>query len=110
MESYQTKNIVLTAGYYQAQEIVENLFEVEMDDPIVFAAKHYPDTMYFHQAIKQPDAPHFVEATIKEISGHIERGHWQLIPIEDVPKGTNILDTAGYLPHLSAPTNSTRPM
>eukprot|EP00957_Ditylum_brightwellii_P156179 11887705-Ditylum_brightwellii.AAC.1 len=48
--------------------------------------------MYFHQAIKQPDAPQFVEAIIKEINGHIERGHWQLIPIADVPKGTKILD------------------
>eukprot|EP00957_Ditylum_brightwellii_P161074 12263570-Ditylum_brightwellii.AAC.1 len=66
---------------------------MEIDDPIAFAAKHDPDTMYFHQAIKQPDAPHFVEAIVKEIKGHIERGHWQLIPIEDVPKGTKILDT-----------------
>eukprot|EP00957_Ditylum_brightwellii_P144037 10975346-Ditylum_brightwellii.AAC.1 len=62
-----------------------------MDDPIAFAAKHDPDTMYFHQAIKQPDAPQFIEAIVKEINGHIERGHWQPIPIEDVPKGTKIL-------------------
>eukprot|EP00957_Ditylum_brightwellii_P039763 3010344-Ditylum_brightwellii.AAC.1 len=48
--------------------------------------------MYFHQAIKQPNAPQFVKAIVKEINGHIERGHWQLISIEDVPKGTKILD------------------
>eukprot|EP00957_Ditylum_brightwellii_P025621 1936691-Ditylum_brightwellii.AAC.1 len=48
--------------------------------------------MYFHQVIKQPDAPQFVEAIVKNISGYIERGHWQLIPIEDVPKGTKSLD------------------
>eukprot|EP00957_Ditylum_brightwellii_P136898 10440603-Ditylum_brightwellii.AAC.1 len=37
---------------------------MEMDDPIAFATKHDPDTV----------------------------GHWQLIPIEDVPKGTKMLD------------------
>eukprot|EP00957_Ditylum_brightwellii_P013342 1007879-Ditylum_brightwellii.AAC.1 len=65
---------------------------MEMNDLIAFAAKHDPDTMYFHQAIKQPDDPQFVEAIVKEINGHTERGHWQLIPIEEVPKGTKILD------------------
>eukprot|EP00957_Ditylum_brightwellii_P025248 1911403-Ditylum_brightwellii.AAC.1 len=45
---------------------------MEMDIPIAFAAKHDPDTMYFHQAVKQ--------------------GHWQIIPIEEVPKGTKIFD------------------
>eukprot|EP00957_Ditylum_brightwellii_P179239 13654855-Ditylum_brightwellii.AAC.1 len=68
MESYQTKDVVLTAEYYQAQEIMENVIEMEMDDPIAFVAKHDPDTMYFHQVIKQPDAPQFVEAIVKEIN------------------------------------------
>eukprot|EP00957_Ditylum_brightwellii_P122530 9344192-Ditylum_brightwellii.AAC.1 len=72
MESYQTKDIVLTAEYYQAQEIMENLIELEMDDPLAFTTKHDPDTMHFHQAIKKPDAPQFFEAI--------------------VPKGTKILD------------------
>eukprot|EP00957_Ditylum_brightwellii_P200990 15321019-Ditylum_brightwellii.AAC.1 len=92
IEGYQTKDVVLTAKYYQAQEILENVIEMEMDDPIAFAAKHDPDSMYFHQAVKQPDASTFIEAIVNEINGHIVRGHWQLIPIEDVPKGTKILD------------------
>eukprot|EP00957_Ditylum_brightwellii_P164289 12507552-Ditylum_brightwellii.AAC.1 len=70
---------------------MENLNEMEMGNPIDFAAKHDPDTMYFHQAIKQLDAPQFVEVIVKEINGHIERGHWQLIPFEDVLKETKIL-------------------
>eukprot|EP00957_Ditylum_brightwellii_P026437 1999756-Ditylum_brightwellii.AAC.1 len=92
MESYQTKELVLTAEYYQAQEAMQTSIEMEMDDPIAFAAKHDSYTMYLHQLVKQPDAPQFVEVIIKEINGHIERGHWQLIPIEDVPNGSKILD------------------
>eukprot|EP00957_Ditylum_brightwellii_P182968 13936400-Ditylum_brightwellii.AAC.1 len=44
MGNYQTNDIVLTAEYYQAQEIMENVIERQMDDPIAFAAKHDPDT------------------------------------------------------------------
>eukprot|EP00957_Ditylum_brightwellii_P096125 7323441-Ditylum_brightwellii.AAC.1 len=62
---------------------MENTIELEMDDPIAFVAKHDPDTLYFYQAFKQLDAPQFVEAKVKEINGHIERGHWQLIPKEN---------------------------
>eukprot|EP00957_Ditylum_brightwellii_P021672 1633833-Ditylum_brightwellii.AAC.1 len=83
MESYQTKDKVLTAEYYQAQKITENVIKMEMDDPIAFAAKHDQDNMYFHQAIKQPDAQQFAEAIVKEIDCHVERKHWQLIPIEE---------------------------
>eukprot|EP00957_Ditylum_brightwellii_P157104 11957425-Ditylum_brightwellii.AAC.1 len=45
MESYQTKEVVLTAEYYQAQEIIQTIIEMEIDDPIAFATKHDPDTM-----------------------------------------------------------------
>eukprot|EP00957_Ditylum_brightwellii_P131910 10058887-Ditylum_brightwellii.AAC.1 len=75
MGSYKTKDAVLTAEYYQAYENIKNIIEMEMDDPIVFAAKHDPDTIYFCQAVKQPDAPQFIDAGGKEINGHIERGH-----------------------------------
>eukprot|EP00957_Ditylum_brightwellii_P200215 15262658-Ditylum_brightwellii.AAC.1 len=54
---------------------MENIIEMEMDDPIAFVTKHDPGTMYFHQAVKQPDAPQSVEVIVKEINGHIERGH-----------------------------------
>ena len=44
---------------------------METDNPITFAAKHDPDTMYFHQAVKQSDAPQFAEAIVNEINGHV---------------------------------------
>eukprot|EP00957_Ditylum_brightwellii_P181445 13821235-Ditylum_brightwellii.AAC.1 len=61
MEIYQAKYVVLAAEYYQVQEIMEHLNEMEMGNPIDFAAKHDPDTMYFHQAIKHLNAPQFIE-------------------------------------------------
>jgi hypothetical protein len=42
-----------------------------MHHPIAFLTKMMGDIMYFHQALRQPDVREFVEAVIKEISGHI---------------------------------------
>eukprot|EP00957_Ditylum_brightwellii_P107297 8187301-Ditylum_brightwellii.AAC.2 len=50
-----------------------------MDGPIAFATKHYQDTMYFHQALKQPGATHYIDAIFKEITCHIEIVHWEAV-------------------------------
>jgi hypothetical protein len=65
-----------------------------MSNPIAFLSRHSdPDTMYFHEAIRQPDREEFIKAIIKEINDHIRRKHWILIPREQVPKGTKILSS-----------------
>jgi hypothetical protein len=65
-----------------------------MADPIAFLSHHSdPDTMYFHEAIRQPDREDFIKAIIKEINDHINRKHWILVLREKVPKGTKILDS-----------------
>eukprot|EP00957_Ditylum_brightwellii_P073702 5600685-Ditylum_brightwellii.AAC.1 len=64
-----------------------------MADLNAFAAKHDPDTMYYHQAMKQPDRPDFVNAIVTEIQGHVKGKHWELVPTDKVPEGTKILDS-----------------
>jgi predicted SnoaL-like aldol condensation-catalyzing enzyme len=65
-----------------------------MEDPIVFAAsKSDPDTMYYHQAMKQPDAKQFRAALQKEIGNHMDNGHWEMMLKSEVPEGTKILDS-----------------
>ena len=51
------------------------------------------DTMYLHQALVQLDRQEFIKAMIKEIHTHQEWKHWAVMPIEEVPKGTKILDS-----------------
>jgi hypothetical protein len=62
-----------------------------MHHPIVFLAEMVGDIMYLHQALRQPDAREFVEAVIKEVYGHINNGHWKLIPCTKVPEGTEVV-------------------
>jgi Reverse transcriptase (RNA-dependent DNA polymerase) len=56
------------------------------------AATADPDTMYWDQAIRQEDAADFIKAAVEEIETHQQQGHWEVIPKEDVPVGTRVLD------------------
>ncbi len=62
-----------------------------MRHPIAFLAEMMGDIMYLHQALRQPDSREFVEAVIKELNGHIDNNHWKLIPLTEVPEGTEVV-------------------
>ncbi|KAL7484860.1 hypothetical protein ACHAW6_010466, partial [Cyclotella cf. meneghiniana] len=61
-----------------------------MCHPMAFHAEMMGDIMHLHQALKQPDAPQFIQAVIHKINGHIKNDHWRLIRREDVPKGHKV--------------------
>jgi hypothetical protein len=46
-----------------------------MRHPIAFFVEMMGDTMYLHQALRQPDAREFMEAINKEVNGHIDNNH-----------------------------------
>ena len=64
----------------------------KMSDPIAFKATADPDTMYYHQAMKEPDREQFLAAIVKEVNDHIKGNHWEMIHISQVPEGEKILD------------------
>lgn len=70
---------------------IEYDIQRQMADPIAFAASSDPDTMYLHEAMKQPDREKFIDAMVKEVNTHTERGHWEVISRSSVPDGTDIL-------------------
>jgi hypothetical protein len=83
---------VAYSSYYEALHEDDYKLQDDMSDPIAFLSHHSdPDTMYFHEAVKQPDREEFIKAIIKEINDHIDRNHWVLVPRNKVPKGTKIL-------------------
>jgi hypothetical protein len=54
------------------------------------------DIMYYHKALQQPDAQQFANAVVKEVNGHVENKHWQLINIrsakqDDIYGASNII-------------------
>ena len=67
--------------------------ENELSHPFLFAASSDPDTLYYHQAMKEKDAPQFRQAMQKELDDHTKNGHWKIIRRADVPKGHKVLDS-----------------
>jgi hypothetical protein len=62
-----------------------------MRNPIAFHAEMMGDIMYYQQALQQPDAQQFPNAVVKEVNGHVENKHWQLIKRGDVPKDVQVV-------------------
>ena len=66
-----------TAENGENEEVYEGEVEYEiqkrMSDPIAFAASADPDTMYLHEAMKQPDKKQFIQAMLDEVNIHTNR-------------------------------------
>ena len=63
-----------------------------MAEPIVYEASSDPDILYLHETMRAPDQSQFLQAMECKIKGHEERKHWVLVPKNQVPKGTKVLD------------------
>jgi len=66
--------------------------DVELIHPkLAYAASADPDTMYLHEAMREPDAAQFEEAMLKEVNDHSNKKHWRLLPRKKVPQGTPVV-------------------
>ena len=62
-----------------------------MSNPIAFHAEMMGDIMYFHQAMKQQDAPEFIKAVVKKVDACIQNNHWKLLKWSEVPRGIDVI-------------------
>lgn len=94
-QAQQQDPMAFSSNVEVGNEIYDQPFEsVGMTDPIAFAAtKSDPDTMYYHQAMKQEDSDKFRLAMKKEIDDHVERDNWQLMLRSNIPEGTKVLSS-----------------
>ena len=75
-----------------AINLLEDEREGELENPrLAYAASADPDTMYLHEALKQPDRHKFIEAMHKEVQDHIEKGIWEIYPKGKVPDKATIV-------------------
>ena len=65
-----------------------------MDDPIALKATNYPDTMCYHEAMREFDRGEFIKTMAKEVEDHAKHNHWELVPRDKVPAGTKCLCSA----------------
>ena len=58
-------------------------------DPIAFASTS-TDELYYHQAMKAPDAQQFARDCVEEVKAHHKNGHFAIVPRPKIPSGTKI--------------------
>ena len=93
LESIQQDFQWACSSYYDAHHEEDYRIQDEIQDPISFATRSDSDTMYYYQAIRQPDRKQFINAMADKLNEHIRRGHWSLIPVSSIPPNTRILDS-----------------
>ena len=84
LDQDEQEQVLTAASQYKIQKSLEN--------PLVFAASDNPDILYWDQAMKAPDRDKFVEAVGAELDGHEKMGNYEPVPLEQVSKGTKLID------------------
>ena len=69
----------------------KDLFAFKASEQVSMKASTDPDTMYYHQAMREPDKEMFKEAIRKECEDHFRESNYKLISIEQVPKDATLL-------------------
>jgi hypothetical protein len=70
-----------------------------MQNPIAFHAEMMGDIMYYHQALQQPDAKQCADAVVKEVNGHVDNKHWELVKREEVPEDAHVVPFVWSMQH-----------
>jgi hypothetical protein len=52
-----------------------------------------PDTMYMHEAMRQPDRQQFKDAMVKEVTDQVVNRNFSIVQQTSVPEGEPIMPT-----------------
>ena len=86
---WQYQRQIVMSAIIAAHKDVDD-FDMPMH-PIAYLAKNSADTIYYDQAINQPDRDQFIQAIVKEVNDYIDHQHWQLMPRSEVPEDQKVL-------------------
>ena len=89
---YMAAKAVVTGQTDEDKEHDEHLaLQERMRHPIAFHAEMMGDIMYLQQALRQPNASHFVDAVISKVNGHVMNKNWALIKRSEVPEDADVV-------------------
>jgi hypothetical protein len=81
------------------------LFEFKaVAELIAMKASTDHDTMYYHQAMREPDRDKFQEAIRKECEDHFRESNYKLISIDEVPKDATLLSSVWQMERKRKPS------
>ena len=73
-------------------------------DLIAYKASSDPDTMYYHQAMREPDKEKFQEAIQKECNDHLKETNLSLILKDELPKNATLLSSVWQMKRKRKPS------
>ena len=89
--SERTRDKIVGEIFCYESLIPEGAMNDENGNPIIiYKATADPDTMYMHQAMKQPDRAEFIKAMEKEVKDQMNNGNFSIVLASSVPKGTTV--------------------
>ena len=71
---------------------------------LAYKASTDPDTMYYHQAMKEPDKEQFLAAIDKECEAHFKEGDYKLVKRSKLPKGATLLSSVWQMKRKRKPS------
>jgi hypothetical protein len=79
--------------YHVAYETIKEWGDIEGEQHpmLAYAASAEPNTMYYHEAMREPDRAKFIKEMQKRVQSHTENGVWELVPRSSVTPGIKIL-------------------
>jgi hypothetical protein len=69
-----------------------------------YKASTDPDTMYYHQAMKEPDRDKSLAAIDKECEAHYKEGNYKLIKRSNMPEGATLLSSVWQMKRKRKPS------
>jgi hypothetical protein len=94
---YDAKACLLSSEDYEEQEWMEQQL-------LFFKASTDPDTMYYHQAMKEPDKEQFLAAIDKECEAHFKEGNYKLVKRSKLPEGATLLSSVWQMKRKRKPS------
>jgi hypothetical protein len=82
----------------------KDLFAFKASEQVSMKASTDPDTMYYHQAMREPDKEMFKEAIRKECEDHFRESNYKLISIDQVPKDATLLSSVWQMKRKRKPS------
>jgi hypothetical protein len=71
--------------------------ETDRDALYVFKTTADLDTMYLHQAMKEPDKEQFKETMLKEVEDQTENKNFSIVSRDSVPQNEPVMPTVWHM-------------
>jgi hypothetical protein len=76
---------------FSLQTMLPEVGITDKDPLLAYKATSDPDTMYLHEAMKEPDKADFVKVMQKEVQDQIDNGNYSILHQSELPKGAMVL-------------------